>query len=50
MSAGVSVLTLADIERTLGADKLAEMVAHFSCPINKDIEDYLKNGISRAFL
>ena len=41
MSTGVSVFTLTDIEKTLGEDKLAEMVSHFSCPINSDIEDYL---------
>ena len=41
MSTGVSVFTLTDIEKTLGEDKLAEMLSHFSCPINSDIEDYL---------
>jgi len=43
MPTDVSVFTLTDIEKTLGADKLAEMLSHFSCPINSDIEDYLKN-------
>ena len=43
MSAGVSLFTLLDIERTLGADKLAEVVSRFSCPVNSDVEDYLKN-------
>lgn len=43
MSAGVSIFKLDDIERTLGADKLAELVSSFSSPLNKDIEDYLKN-------
>ena len=43
MSVGVSLFTLLDIERTLGANKLAEMLSGFSCPLNKDVEDYLKN-------
>jgi len=43
MSAGVSLFTLLEIENTLGADKLATMVSRFSCPINSDVEDYLKN-------
>lgn len=43
MSDGVSLFTLLDIERTLGADKLAEVVSRFSCPVNSDVEDYLKN-------
>lgn len=43
MSADVSIFKLSDIERTLGADRLAELVAGFSSPLNNDIEDYLKN-------
>ena len=43
MSASVSLFTLTAIERSLGADKLAEMISRFSCPINGDVEDYLRN-------
>ncbi len=43
MSAGVSLFTFLEIENTLGADKLATIVSRFSCPINSDVEDYLKN-------
>ena len=43
MSAGVSLITLSVAERTLGSDELAEMISHFACPLNGDVEDYLKN-------
>ena len=43
MSAGVSLITLSVAERTLGSDALAEMISRFACPLNKDVEDYLKN-------
>ena len=43
MSASVSLFTLTAIECSLGADKLAEMISRFSCPINGDVEDYLMN-------
>ena len=43
MSAGVSLITLSVAERTLGSDGLTEMISHFACPLNSDVEDYLKN-------
>ena len=43
MSAGINLFTLTEIERNLGVDALAEMLSRFSCPLNSDIEDYLKN-------
>ena len=43
MSAGVSLITLSVAERTLGSDGLAEMISRFACPLNSDVEDYLKN-------
>ena len=43
MSAGVSLITLSVAERTLGSDGLTEMISHFACPMNSDVEDYLKN-------
>ena len=43
MSAGVSLITLSVAEHTLGSDALAEMISRFVCPLNKDVEDYLKN-------
>ena len=43
MSASVSVFTLTAIERSLGADKLAELISRFACPVNSDVEDYLRN-------
>ena len=43
MSVGVSLITLSVVERTLGSDELTEMISRFSCPLNRDVEDYLKN-------
>ena len=43
MSAGVSLITLSVAERTLGSDELSEMISRFACPLNRDVEDYLKN-------
>ena len=43
MSAGVSLITLSVAERTLGSDGLTEMISRFACPLNSDVEDYLKN-------
>ena len=43
MSAGVSLFTLSVAERTLGSDELSEMISRFACPLNRDVEDYLKN-------
>lgn len=43
MSAGVSLITLSVAERTLGSGELSEMISRFACPLNRDVEDYLKN-------
>ena len=43
MSAGVSLITLSVAERKLGSDELSEMISRFACPLNRDVEDYLRN-------
>ena len=43
MSAGISLVTITELEREAGAEALALMLSRFSCPLNSDIEDYLKN-------
>ncbi len=43
MSTRISLLTLTEYEQIVSTEHLAEGLAGFSCPLNKDVEDYLKN-------
>lgn len=47
MSSRLSLLTISEFEDTVGSDALADMLARFSCPLNKEVESYLKDS-SRA--
>ena len=47
MSSRLSLLTISEFEDTVGSDALADTLARFSCPLNKEVESYLKDS-SRA--
>lgn len=47
MSPRLSLLTISEFEDTVGSDALADTLARFSCPLNKEVESYLKDS-SRA--
>ena len=47
MSSRLSLLTISEFEDTVGSDALADTLARFSCPLNKEVESYLKD-FSRA--
>lgn len=47
MSAHINVLTLLEAKQSVGASGLAKLLASFSCPLNKEVESYLKDE-SRA--
>ena len=47
MSPRLSLLTISEFENTVGSDALADTLARFSCPLNKEVESYLKDS-SRA--
>ncbi len=47
MSPRLSLLTISEFEDTVGSDALADTLASFSCPLNKEVESYLKD-FSRA--
>ena len=47
MSPRLSLLTISEFEDTVGSDALADTLARFSCPLNKEVESYLKD-FSRA--
>jgi hypothetical protein len=47
MRSGVSIVTLQEYEEVMGAQKLYDLLRTFSCPLNKEVELYLKDT-SRA--
>ena len=47
MSPRIRLLTISELEDTVGSDALADTLARFSCPLNKEVESYLKES-SRA--
>jgi hypothetical protein len=47
MRSGVSIVTLQEYEEVMGAQKLYDILRTFSCPLNKEVELYLKDT-SRA--
>ena len=47
MRPGVSIATLQEYEDVMGAQKLNDLLRSFSCPLNKEVESYLKDA-SRA--
>ena len=47
MRSGVSIVTLKEYEEVMGAQKLYDLLRTFSCPLNKEVELYLKDT-SRA--
>ena len=47
MSSRLSLLTISEFEDIVGSDALADTLARFSCPLNKEVESYLKDS-SRA--
>ena len=47
MSSRLSLLTISEFEDTVGSDALADTLARFSCPLNKEVESYLRD-FSRA--
>ena len=44
MSDGVRLLTLDEAKQAIGESGLAELIASFSCPLNKEVESYLKDA------
>ena len=44
MSPRLSLLTISEFEDTVGSDALADTLARFSCPLNKEVESYLKDS------
>ena len=47
MRSGVSIVTLQEYEEVMGAQKLYDLLRSFSCPLNREVELYLKDT-SRA--
>lgn len=47
MRSGVSIATLQEYEDVMGTQKLNDLLRSFSCPLNKEVESYLKDA-SRA--
>ena len=47
MSEGVKLRTLDEVKQTVGESGLTELIASYSCPLNKEVELYLKDA-SRA--
>ena len=47
MSPRIRLLKISELEDTVGKEALADTLAHFSCPLNKEVESYLKDA-SRA--
>ena len=47
MRSGVTIVTLQEYEEVMGAQKLYDLLRTFSCPLNKEVELYLKDT-SRA--
>jgi len=43
MPARISLWKLTDFEKAAGAETFARTLSCFSCPLNRDVEDYLKN-------
>ena len=43
MSTRISLWKLTDFEKAVGEKMFADTLSCFSCPLNKDVEDYLKN-------
>lgn len=43
MSTRISLWKLTDFEKAVGEKLFADTLSCFSCPLNKDVEDYLKN-------
>ena len=43
MSVGIAVYTLAEYEALSDGDALAAIIAGFSCPLNSEVEDFLRN-------
>ena len=43
MSTRISLWKLTDFENAVGEKMFADTLSCFSCPLNKDVEDYLKN-------
>ena len=43
MSTRISLWKLTDFEKAVGEKLFADTLACFSCPLNRDVEDYLKN-------
>ena len=43
MSVGIAVYTLAEYEALSDGDALAAIIAGFSCPLNPEVEDFLRN-------
>ena len=47
MSPRIRLLKISELEDTVGKEALADTLARFSCPLNKEVESYLKDA-SRA--
>ena len=43
MSTRISLWKLTDFEKAVGEKMFADTLSCFSCPLNRDVEDYLKN-------
>ena len=47
MSPRIRLLKISELEDTVGKEALVDTLARFSCPLNKEVESYLKDA-SRA--
>ena len=44
MSPRIRLLKISELEDTVGREALADTLARFSCPLNKEVESYLKDA------
>lgn len=44
MSARISLLTISELEESVGGEALADTLSRFSCPLNKEVESFLKDS------
>ena len=40
---GYGLVLLSEMVEEIGEEKTREVLSNFSCPLNKDVEDFLKN-------